>query len=295
VIGEVEDGLVAVRQAQALDPDLILLDIGLPSLNGLDAARRILADAPESKILFLTEQRSPDIAEAGLRAGARGYLLKVEAGDKLLLAMETVVNGGRFISPGLPRDVVDAVLASAEPGEQRHDAVFHSDEMAFVEDLARFAEGALAAGKSAVVVVVGSRIAKVRERLEARGVALDNAIAEGRYLAMDSMAEVSKIKNGNLPDDKTLRESTAASIAEISARIKSDNPRIAICGEVAPLLWRQGNPDATIRIERAWGDVTKRLGIDLRCGYLVDGFSLAENAYAVFRQLCAEHKTVCVS
>src|SRR5262249_37308710 len=155
-------GLEAVRSARELAPDLILLDIGLPSLNGLEAARRILADDPASKILFLTEQRSPDIAETGLRAGARGYLLKFEAGDRLLLAMETVVNGGRFISPGLPRELCETARAPIADETSRHDAVFHSDELSLVEDYARFAEKVLSRGRAVVVVAKSDRLAKVR-------------------------------------------------------------------------------------------------------------------------------------
>src|SRR4030095_7378650 len=72
VAGEASDGLEAVQQATALQPDLILLDIGLPKQNGIQAARRILEIDPRSKILFLSEYRSWDIAEAALCAGARG-------------------------------------------------------------------------------------------------------------------------------------------------------------------------------------------------------------------------------
>jgi DNA-binding NarL/FixJ family response regulator len=69
VIGEATDGLQAVQQAQELLPDLILLDIGLPTLNGIEAARRIREVSPTSKILFVSENRSPDIAEAALSTG----------------------------------------------------------------------------------------------------------------------------------------------------------------------------------------------------------------------------------
>src|SRR4051812_41623313 len=80
VVGEGSDGLEAVRMAQALEPDLILLDIGLPSMNGLEAARRIIDRRSDSRILFLSEQHAPDIVEAALETGARGYLLKGGAG-----------------------------------------------------------------------------------------------------------------------------------------------------------------------------------------------------------------------
>src|SRR5439155_862233 len=84
-------GLEAVRKAQQLHPDLILLDIGLPSLNGIEAARRIRELSPKSKILFISENRSWDIAEEALRIGAGGYVVKSDAAGELLPAVEAVL------------------------------------------------------------------------------------------------------------------------------------------------------------------------------------------------------------
>src|SRR5215468_1678785 len=91
VISEASDGLEAVQQAQKLQPDLILLDIGLPSLNGIEAARRIREVSPSSKILFVSENRSRDIAEEALRTGANGYVVKSDAANELLPAVDTVL------------------------------------------------------------------------------------------------------------------------------------------------------------------------------------------------------------
>lgn len=101
VIGEVSDGLEAVQKAQELQPDLILLDIGLPTLNGIEAARRILKISPSSKILFVSENRSADIAEEALSTGAGGYVVKSDATGELLPAMKAVLEGKRFISASL--------------------------------------------------------------------------------------------------------------------------------------------------------------------------------------------------
>lgn len=97
VVGEASDGLQAVLQAQQLQPDLILLDIGLPTLNGIEAARRIRRLSPNSKILFFTQNCSREIAEGALRTGADGYLLKSDATD-LVRAIETVLRGEQFVS-----------------------------------------------------------------------------------------------------------------------------------------------------------------------------------------------------
>jgi DNA-binding NarL/FixJ family response regulator len=101
VIGQVSDGLEAVEQAQELQPDLILLDIGLPRLNGIEAARRIREISPTSKILFASQNRSPDIAEEALSAGAGGYVVKSDGASELLAAVMAVLEGKRFVSASL--------------------------------------------------------------------------------------------------------------------------------------------------------------------------------------------------
>ena len=94
---EASDGEEAVEQAQYLQPDLILLDIGLPKVNGLEAARRIRALAPRSKILFLSQELSVDVVQAAFSAGASGYLVKIDAGAELPTAVKTVLRGEKFV------------------------------------------------------------------------------------------------------------------------------------------------------------------------------------------------------
>jgi DNA-binding NarL/FixJ family response regulator len=97
VIGEASDGLDAIGQAAELQPDLILLDLGLPTLNGMEVARRIRKLSPNSKILFVSQNSAPEIARAALRLGAHGYLLKSDA-TELPLAVETVLQDKQFVS-----------------------------------------------------------------------------------------------------------------------------------------------------------------------------------------------------
>lgn len=98
VIGVVTDGLEAVRKAEELQPRLILLDISLPKLNGLDAARQIRRAAPKSTILFLSGESDPDVVRAALSAGGLGYVLKLDAARDLLTGIQSVLLGRRFVS-----------------------------------------------------------------------------------------------------------------------------------------------------------------------------------------------------
>ena len=112
VVREVGDGVEAVREAEELQPDLVLLDIGLPSMNGLEAARRIRQVSPNAKILFVSENRSRDIVEAALETGAGGYVLKSDAGSDLLPGIRAVLGGKRFLSASIAGRLLIAVVSS---------------------------------------------------------------------------------------------------------------------------------------------------------------------------------------
>jgi len=101
LVCDVSDGLEAVQKAEELKPDLIILDVGLPSLNGIEAARRICKRVPHTKIIFVTQQSSADVVQEALSVGAKGYVLKTKAADDLRVAVEAVLEGRQFISRGL--------------------------------------------------------------------------------------------------------------------------------------------------------------------------------------------------
>src|SRR5262252_6284521 len=97
VVGEASDGLQAIEQTKELKPDLILLDLSLPQLNGMEAARRIRKLSPNSKILFLSQDNSPEVVEGALRLGASGYILKSDA-TEIPLAVDSILQGEVFVS-----------------------------------------------------------------------------------------------------------------------------------------------------------------------------------------------------
>lgn len=110
VCAEAKDGREAIDLADKLKPDLILLDIGMPVLNGLEAARKILATSPDAVILILTMHDSDQVVREVLRAGVRGYLLKSDAGRDLVAAVEALQRQRTFFTTRVSQMVLDAFL-----------------------------------------------------------------------------------------------------------------------------------------------------------------------------------------
>jgi len=116
VCGEAKDGRESVELAAATKPDLVLLDIGMPNLNGLEAARQILTILPDVAILILTMHDSDNVVREVLRAGARGYLLKSDAGRDLVAAVEALQNQRTFFTTRVSQMVLDGFLDREKSG-----------------------------------------------------------------------------------------------------------------------------------------------------------------------------------
>lgn len=101
IVAEVSDGQEAVLKAKELEPDLMLLDVGLPMLNGIATAREILKFIPQAKIIFVTQESSAEVAEEAFNAGGRGYVVKTRAGTDLLAAVDAILEGRQFVSCGV--------------------------------------------------------------------------------------------------------------------------------------------------------------------------------------------------
>ena len=114
VIGQAADGLEGVQKAENLKPDLVLLDIGLPKLDGINASRLIRKRSPQSKIVFLTVEIDLDVVNAALDAGALGYIIKSRTQSDSMQALEAVLEGKQFVSSGLKLPVFDIFRGTAD-------------------------------------------------------------------------------------------------------------------------------------------------------------------------------------
>jgi len=292
VVGEAADGLEAVQKAESLKPDLIVLDIGLPTLNGIEVARRVLASAPDTKILFVSEHRSPEIAQAALETGADGYVVKSDAGSDLVPAIGAIIQGKPFISARFAGHGFERIGRAGGPQEtRRHEVQFCSEEASLLDGFARFAASALEAGSAAIVVTTSPHRAMLQQRVQAHGFDVDRAIAEGRYVWLDVADALSAVMVDGWPDEARFWKATTA-LVDAATRASTCTPaRVTACGECAPSLWREGSAAAAIRLEHLWDELARARDVDLLCGYSLNA-PLHEEEQRIFERICAEHSAV---
>ena len=115
VVGTAEDGRTLLRMAQELQPDIVTLDISMPQLNGVDAARKLKKILPRTKLIFVTMHADPAYVNEAFKAGACGYLLKRSAGSELLQAIQSVMDGQCYVTPLVAKGLVQSVITGGRP------------------------------------------------------------------------------------------------------------------------------------------------------------------------------------
>src|SRR5258705_1171933 len=271
---EAADGLEAVRKAEELQPDLILLDINLPKMNGFEVAKQIRRLASHARLLFMSHESSADIVRQALRLGAHGYIQKLSAGTDLLPAIDAALAGQRFVSRSLAfTEPADA------PAPRRHEILFCSDDAAVVDGFTRFIAAALNAADAAIALVTESHRTRLLQELRTQGVDIDGAIQRGTYLSFD--ADVA-------PDPIRFLEAING-VREGAAKAGKAYPRVAFCGERAGRLWAAGRTAEAVQLEPLWREIEP--DVDILCAYPVP---YTEDDQVLTR-LCAGHTAVSAS
>jgi DNA-binding NarL/FixJ family response regulator len=287
LICEVSDGFEAVQKAQELRPDLILLDIGLPTLNGIEAARRIRTLSPESKMLFLSQESSADVVQEALGVGALGYVLKAHAGSELLAAVDAVLQGNQFVSSAVRRDYSLTSSIQTTEATDRHTVQFYPDDASFVDGFVSFIEPALRLGNSAIVVATRSRTEAILQRLHEHGLDMSSAIANGRCVCVDVADMLSRFMVEDLVDPVRFLNSGADLITASAKATGMNRPRVVMCGECASVLWAQGKADAALEVERLCHQLVQRCNADILCGFPLSSFCREEDKQ-LFENICRD-------
>ena len=312
IVGVVSDGLDAIQKAGELQPDLILLDIALPTISGIVAARRIRHVAPKSKILLLSQTADLDLARIALREGGHGYVVKSDADNELFAAVEAVMQGKKFVSSRLAdasfTDDVDSqaggqlcreetVASPAAPPSHRkgldccHEVQFYPDDSLFLDGFTHFVGTALKAGNAAVFIGTDSHRTTLLERLHAESPDIRTAIRHGRYVALNAVEFLSTSMVNDMPDVDWFLKVVDDLVVAARKGADGEHLRVAVCGECASMLWQQGKADAAIRLEELWNQIAQTYDVDVLCGYSLESLRCDEDGYN-FHRVYEKHSAV---
>jgi len=274
---EVSDGPAAIEEAARLQPAVILLDLRLPGLGGLDVARQLPRLAPRSKVLFASHEVDPDVIHHTLRLGA-GYLHKLRCDADLRGAIEAVLEGRRFVS---------SVLAS--PHHRHHEVLFYGDAGLVIDEFSRFAGARIRAGHAAIVLATASHREGIVRTLRGAAIDIDEAIERGRCLLLDAAATLETVMVDGVPDCVRFLEGLRRLIDAASSATNVEHPRVAICGECVGLLCSKGDLESAVALEQAGHDLVTASEVDILCAYPQPRWA---NDDRTFGRVCRQHSAV---
>ena len=282
VVATVTSGREVLDTVPDLDPDLIVLDISMPGLNGFETAEELNRSGSRSRIVFLTMHQDDNFVAKAIGCGAAGYVPKMLAWSDLAPALHHALAGRQYL-PSLTPLVMT--------GSDTHAVLFHGGDGSWLDGAAGVLSSALQRGDTIATVLIESHRDALAVLMKERGWNLADLGEQGRYLIFDSEAAATQVMRGGRPDVDALTGLVA--VLE-RARTASGDParsHVTILGEIAPVLWRNGNPDAALEVERLWDELTRSLPILTICTYAMDG--PGHDAAAAFRSgLCTHHSVV---
>jgi DNA-binding NarL/FixJ family response regulator len=289
IVGEASDGLECIRKAQELQPNLILLDIGLPQLNGIRAAKRLCDLVPDAKVVFLTLESSAEVVKAALDSGGSGYVNKAHMVQDLLPAIDTVLKGISFFGSGVRPE---PEVASKVSLDQKHEMAICEDESALIKSLHRFTADAVSAGKPAIVIAKRRHLDAIIASLSTDGIDAPEAIRDRILIPLDAEEILTAIMvNGVLDQDRFTNASHDLLRNAAETANSKNSGRIAVCGEISIPLWLQGQTDAGLLLEKLWDDIGKNFPLDSLCGYTSTCFEDPKNDRAA-QTLLGMHSTI---
>ena len=277
VVAAVADGRQALDAVHRLDPDVVVLDITMPVLDGLGAARELVGRGARAKIVFVSVHQGDEYVAAAVEAGVQGYVLK----SRLVTDLEEAIKHALESRLRLP---TSSSLLGIADRRARHAVQFYTNDDARLDELNRFASRALRRGDTVVAVGRPAMLSGIASRLTDIGFDLTSLGERGRYRALNAEEYLSHGMRGDEPDEALLVE-LVHGLGHASA---GESTRVVVFGEVAPLLLRDGNIDGALAIERIWHS---HASFHTLCSYSSADLE-AHGRREVFDQLCAVHHAV---
>ena len=288
---QASDGREAVRKAEESQPDFILLDIGLPKLNGIEAGRRIQRLCPESKIVFLSQDSSADVVATALSLPSRGFIHKLCIQTHLLPTIEAILHGRQFVRSS---ELADGNGAKGQACH-RHQVHFYPDDSVLLEGIECFIAAALMNNNAAIVLATKSHREILVQRLKHAGIDINAAMEQGTYVSLDASDMLSTIMLNGTPDRDLFLNGLSRLVDSAAKATKRPHPRVAIFGECVALLHAEGNLDAAISLEQTGNEFLQAPDtpfLDIMCAYPLHPFR--KDPGPPFKSICTEHTAVCL-
>lgn len=281
VVGAAGDGRQALDASEQVDPDVIVLDVTMPGLDGFETARELKRRGTRAAILYLTMQQSEEFVAEGFRSGGNGYVLKTRLHADLMHAMDHVLAGQAFL-PSLNS------LLAVRDGRAGHAAQFYADERTLIDGMGEFLHLALRRGDTVGVIFPEPIRVGLVERLRAHGWNVSDSGRQGRFFALDSETALASIlRNGNV-DPGRVAEVVDDMERLRTATAEGPDRRLTVVGQLAIPLLARGDAEGALATERLWNERTRWLPFLTVCPYPMTCFPDRMNA-DVFRDTCAEH------
>jgi DNA-binding NarL/FixJ family response regulator len=276
------DGRQALDLARRLRPDVAVLDVAMPNLNGFETLAQLRRDGPETRVVFLTMHRDDEFVAAAINAGAHGYVLKSRIQLDLIGAIDHALAGRLF---------VPSLTSLSTVAGNGHTVQFHADDRDFLDEVSQLVGATLRSGEQVVIVTNEATRSGVAQRLQTRQMNVAALAERGQYVAQDSALALSQVMHDGRPDEERLAEVIHGLDRLRLAGPNGPGGRLTIFGDMTVSLCRNGDFEAALEIERIWNELTRALPFFTVCSYPIACFEHSE-ARDQLANVCAAHSAV---
>lgn len=280
IVSMVSDGLQAVEEGLRLDPDVVVLDITMPGLDGFQAARELRRRGSQAKIVFLSLHEGDEFVATGFRSGGQAFVSKQRMPTDLQCAIEHV-HAGRVFVPSLTS------LSTVAAGGG-HAVMFYSRGNAWCDEAADLVRTALTRGDTVTVFAPEVTRMEIAKRLATHGFDTTQAVTDGRYAVADAAETAQQIMRNGQPDPKRIA-AVVHDLEQTRLAVAEPGSRLTVVGEIAACL-RPDQRDEVLGIERLWNELAGGRQFLTVCGYSTD--FLGHDHGLPWPAMCGEHWAV---